>query len=87
MTASDALRTLNTNIMAGKGPDVLILDGMPIDSYIEKGMLADLSGLLDEIEQSDGLFENIARAYEKNGQVNAVPTGFQVPILRGAPPA
>ncbi len=84
VTASDALRTLNTNIMAGKGPDVLILDGMPIDSYIEKGMLADLSGLLDEIEQSDGLFENIARAYEKNGQVNAVPTGFQVPILQGS---
>ena len=35
VTASDALRTLNTDIMAGKGPDILILDGMPVDEIFD----------------------------------------------------
>ena len=37
VTLEDALSALNTNILAKKGPDVLILDGMPVDSYISKG--------------------------------------------------
>lgn len=36
VTASDALRTLANELLAGKGPDLLVLDGMPIDSYVEK---------------------------------------------------
>lgn len=38
VTLEGALSVLNTNILAKKGPDVLILDGMPVDSYIEKGI-------------------------------------------------
>lgn len=41
-SAEDALRTLNTELVAGKGPDVLILDGMPLQSFIDKGVLAEL---------------------------------------------
>ena len=33
VTLEDALKTLSTDILAGNGPDVLILDGMPVDSY------------------------------------------------------
>ena len=29
--------------MAGEGPDVLVLDNMPVESYINKGLLLDLS--------------------------------------------
>ena len=36
VTESDAMRTLSTELLAGEGPDVLILDGMPVESYIEK---------------------------------------------------
>lgn len=36
VTLEDALKTLSTDILAGNGPDVLILDGMPVDSYVEK---------------------------------------------------
>lgn len=48
MTVSDALKTLTTEIMAGKGPDVLVLDGMPIETYAEKGILRDLSSVIEE---------------------------------------
>lgn len=82
VTASDALRTLNTEIMAGNGPDILILDGMPVDSYMEKGILEDISSIVKQVEADDGLFAQIAETYEKDGTILAVPTRFQVPILQ-----
>ncbi len=78
---SDSLRVLNANIMAGKGPDLFFLDDMPVDNYIEKGILTDLSDLVDEACQEEELFENIVRAYTRDGKLCAVPTGFDVPML------
>lgn len=80
VTAEDAVAALNTEIMAGNAPDVLILDGLPADSYIEKGLLADLSGIVAEIEQEDGLFSNIKSAYEKDGAIYGMPARF-FPVL------
>lgn len=82
VTASDALRTLNTEIMAGNGPDILVLDGMPLDSYMEKGILADISDLVDQIGESDGIFEQIAKTYAQDGALYAVPSRFQIPVLQ-----
>lgn len=81
VTEADALRTLNTDIMAGKGPDILVLDGMPIDSYIEKGVLADISPLLEGTASEDGFFENVQNAYEKDGALYAVPEFFTLPVI------
>lgn len=83
VTASDALRTLNTEIMAGNGPDVLILDGMPMDSYMEKGILADISAEIKEVSDGNEIFENITGIYERDGAVYAVPSRFKVPVING----
>ncbi len=85
VTASDALRTLNTEIMAGSGPDILVLDGMPIQSYIERGILQDISDVVQEIKDTDGLYENITNAYETDGGLYAVPSRFKVPVVVGDP--
>lgn len=82
VTVSDALRTLNTNIAAGKGPDILILDGMPVDSYIEKGLLADLSGVTQKIGEQDGLYENIVNTYQTQDGLFAVPSRFSIPVIQ-----
>ena len=76
ITVSDALNTLNTEIMAGKGPDLLILDGMPIDSYIEKGILADISDVVNEIDEQSGLLESIKNDY-------AIASRISVPFVQG----
>ena len=60
VTRTDALKTLNTEIMAGKGPDILILDGISSETYVEQGMLEDLSGIL----KAAGLLSNIEEAYK-----------------------
>jgi hypothetical protein len=37
-TVADSIRALNAKILAGDGPDILVLDGLPEDSYIRKGI-------------------------------------------------
>ncbi len=81
MMVSDTLKTLTTEIMAGNGPDVLMLDGMPVETYIEKGILKDLSALLKE--SGGSYFENITSAYQDGqGQVCAVPARFKIPMIQ-----
>lgn len=82
VTVSDALKTLNTDIMAGKGPDVLILDGMPVQSYMEKGILADLSDIAEELKAGEGCFENIVDTYTEDGKLYAIPLRFAIPVLQ-----
>ncbi|MCC8050472.1 MAG: extracellular solute-binding protein [Clostridiales bacterium] len=65
LTVDDAIKTLNTEILAGNGPDLILLDGMSVDSYSESGMLVDLSGVLSEVAESEGLYENIAYTYQE----------------------
>ncbi len=83
VSAEDAISTLNTEILAGNVPDVLILDGLPVESYVEKGILADLTGLLDQIDQSDGLRSNIREAYQKDGGCYAFPASFFLVLVNG----
>ncbi len=81
MTVSDALKTLTTEIMAGKGPDVLVLDGMPVDTYIEKGILQDLSSVVAEDE--DNYFSNILGTYKGEKGLCAIPARFMIPMAQG----
>ncbi|GFI48164.1 hypothetical protein IMSAGC019_03491 [Lachnospiraceae bacterium] len=81
-TREDALKKLNTRIMAGEGPDLLMLDGMPVDSYIEKGLLADLNGLIESLGE-DALFGNLFQGFAKDGKVYAVPGQVAFPLVLG----
>ncbi len=83
VTEEDAIRNLNTRLLAGEGPDIILLDDMPIDSYIEKDMLADLAGLADELEQENSYFTSVLRAYQQEDGLYAMPIRFQVPVIIG----
>lgn len=81
VTLSDAIRTLNTELMAGEGPDILLLDGLPADSYIEKGILEDVTDTVKP--EKEKLFYNIISAYNGGEKIYQVPTAFSVPVLLG----
>lgn len=83
VTQSDALKTLNTEIMAGNGPDVVILDGLTAESYIEKGLLEDMSDIINPLVEDGTIFKNIADAYTNDGKIYQIPTSFKYPILLG----
>lgn len=81
MTVDDAIRNLNADIMNGEGPDILLLNDVPMDSYIDKGVLMDLTDMKEELLEEEDLFENILTAYERDGGICALPTHFGVPLM------
>ncbi len=84
VTRDDALKKLNMEIAAGKGPDFFLLDDMPMDSYVEKGILADLNPYLEQMD-GEKYFQNILRAFESetDAAVYAVPGKFVLPLAGG----
>lgn len=83
VTREDALKKLNTQLLSGSGPDIVMLDGMNIDTYAEKGVLADLSDIVNEIDQQDGLYGNLIDSLAVDGRMYAVPAKFYIPVLYG----
>ncbi len=80
---ADAISSLNTEIMAGNGPDVLILNGLPWESYAEKGILVDLSDDLEDYANGKKGFANLFQAYQQGGSQFAAPICFKFPVLIG----
>lgn len=80
---SDQVRTLNVQILNGKGPDVMILDGMPVESYIEKGILADLSEMMDGLRAQGVLVDIIGKTGASGEGRYALPARIGLPIVFG----
>ncbi|WP_049727631.1 extracellular solute-binding protein [Dorea sp. D27] len=82
-TKADSIRALNTELLSGSGADVIMLDGLPADSYIEKGVLADISGVLKEVGKESELSDNIIKPYRKDRKIYQIPTRYGIPLLIG----
>lgn len=77
---------LNNDILAGNMPDILILDeNLPVDSYISKGLLADIYELIDEDEElsREDYFQNVFDAYSSDGKLYAIVPQFNVWTVMG----
>lgn len=83
-TVDDVLKNLATEIAAGNGPDILVMDDIPFDSYVEKGALASLSDLREGMTE-ENYFVNVIDAFARNEKQYAIPMTFAVPVLAGAP--
>ncbi len=81
LTKEDAIRALNTELLAGKGPDLILLDGLDINRYIEKGILKDLTSWVKSDEEAKQCLENIMGAYKVSEKIYALPMRFTIPTL------
>ena len=82
--SADDIRTLNTELLGGNGADLLLLDGLPADSYIEKGILTNLTDLAGEIMKQNDCIETVLKnTVEKDGKLYGIPVKFSVPIIFG----
>jgi len=77
---SDAIMTLNTRLLGGSGPDVILLDGCSVDRYANMGMLLDLSGLIN----TGDVFDSLLESYAGDGTLYCLPTQFLMPMLMGS---
>ena len=76
----DDIRTLNTELLGGNGA----LDGLSAESYIEKGILADLTDLADGLMAQESYLESILKSTaQKDGKIYGMPVKFSVPVIYG----
>ena len=81
---ADDIRTLNAELLSGNGADVLFLDGLSADAYIEKGILMDLTDLMNDLLSQGTYLESVLKsAAKKENKVYAMPVRFSVPIVYG----
>lgn len=81
LSAQDALTKLYADIAAGAGPDLLLLEGMPVESLARRGYLADIGELLEgdpEVSADDLVF-----AGRLGGGTYYVSDGFGIDTCAG----
>ncbi len=82
----DALKRMNNDMISGNIPDIIVLDNaLPVDSYISKGLLADLYQFMDKDEtiNKDDYLTNIFDAYSVDGKLYELVPSFSINTLVG----
>lgn len=83
---SAGITKLNTDIVSGKMPDILLLDSnLPVESYAAKGLFEDLYPYIDgdnEINRED-YFPNVLKAFESNGKLYRLAPRFIIYTVAG----
>jgi len=77
--------TVNTEMMSGKGPDILSMSGLPEGKYVEKDLLADFYDLMkdDTDFKKENYFSNIWKALEVNGGLYSLPIDAKLSLMFG----
>ena len=81
---SAGLTRLNTDIVSGKTPDLMLLDtSMPVDSYISKGLFADLKPFIEKDEAFDmeDFMPNIIEALSVDGKLYSIVPSYSIDTL------
>ena len=79
----DAIDTLNTQLLNKEGPDLLLLDDLPVDSYIERGVLEDLTEYVEGLVSDGTILENVVKGTAVDGKNYELPAAFSLPVYYG----
>ncbi|MBQ7918633.1 MAG: carbohydrate ABC transporter substrate-binding protein [Lachnospiraceae bacterium] len=82
MTLDDALKNLSTEIAAGSGPDILLMDYLPYESYMGKGALMELEEIRNAIDESE-YFINVVDGVRTESGLYTIPLTFTIPVIGG----
>ncbi len=82
-----AITQMNTDIVTGNTPDILLIDEqLPFHNYVSKGLFTDLYALLDSegspVKRSD-ILPNILTAHETDGKLTSIPDSFGLITFAG----
>ena len=80
-----AATQFNNDIVTGNVPDIILLNSeLPIESYFQKGLFADLNTFIDDpeigVKRTDYL-ENVLKACEVDGRLNSMILSFTLNTL------
>lgn len=86
--SEETIRALNTELLNGKGADVLVLDGLPAESYEKKGVLMDLKEVFADIQKESPIMGQVVKNFTKeDGSIYQMPARIQLPVAVGDPRA
>lgn len=83
---TEGISQLNTDIVSGNAPDIMILDNdMPVSSYIEKGVLLPLDDYIDSDSdiQSGSYLTNVFDAFKTDGKTYQIIPAFSLETVAG----
>ncbi|EOQ01528.1 hypothetical protein KOY_05261 [Bacillus cereus VDM021] len=71
---------MNTEFLSGKGSDVIVLDSLPQEKYVKKGLLTDLSEMMEQDKSFDKnqYFNNVLDNSKINEKLYGIPLGFSL---------
>ncbi len=72
LARTDVIKQLNTELLAGEGPDIIVMDGLSVERYADTELLLPIEMGRPE----DKYFKNIIETYQKENKLYAVPVGF-----------
>lgn len=80
---------LNLDIISGHMPDILMAEGLPngdsipLESYMKKGLIADVGALIEEDNELSGqeFMENVFDAYSMDGKLMYVVPSFTISTM------
>ncbi|MCL2807934.1 MAG: hypothetical protein FWD27_07270 [Coriobacteriia bacterium] len=83
LNANDAIKLLNTEILAGAGPDIIMLDNMRIQSFSDQQVLLDITDIYAEAVTSNEYYEEILGSFVTGDSCWALPMRYTFPVLLG----
>lgn len=80
---SALIQELNTEMLSGTGPDIIIVSNLPYYKYTARGMLADIGAMMarDKSFDSSKYYTNIFDACKSGGKLTVIPTSFSFYVL------
>ena len=80
-TEEEAIKLLNTEMMSGNSPDIIILDNLNTDNYVKKDLLDDIKDVISK--NKEDIFENVFKLYDTDGKIYSFPLRMDIPIISG----
>lgn len=79
----DYVKTVNTQLLTGKGPDIINTSSIPFEKYADKNMLVDLETLMDNDKNFDKgkYFGNLFDAFRYKDRLYSIPVSFSFDML------
>ncbi|MDE6433850.1 MAG: extracellular solute-binding protein [Lachnospiraceae bacterium] len=74
----DAIMLLNSSLVSNSGPDIILLDGLPYEKYMEQGLLEDMSSFASSQAADKNLFENVLCTYRVDDRQYGIPLFFSM---------
>ncbi|MEC0093939.1 ABC transporter substrate-binding protein [Paenibacillus macquariensis] len=79
------IKTTNTAMLSGKGPDLVEMDQLPVENYVKKHLLANMSEIIkkDPTFKKEQYFNNILDNVKIDGGIYGMPLKFLMYGLMG----